>query len=329
VPLQRSRTRIREQRACRRQASLDYMRRTAPTYMFTQHPQHTYIHRHTHAHTHTQATCEIHAHVYTANVYHDLLQLTSSMHKAKDKGHRAHGQKEIMHTYGPKSTPIAQGLVEDINAMHVYGRSSAPIAQELVYDINAPHALELRESKPKAMHAYGRSSAPIVQGLVYDINAPHAFGLREPKPKAMHAYGRNSAPIAQGLVYDITPLCRHATIDKERHCVTQTTHHTIQEDTVEGGAAAMDSLRFVEEAGAVQDMAERNLAAEWTVLTTGSAMDNKRVPGFVPPPLPPTPSRRLKSVLPPWRPKCHTTVVTPTTMECSAMIIVDKGPNKG
>jgi len=285
------------------------------------------------------------------------------MHKAKDKGHRAHGQKEIMHTYGPKSTPIAQGLVEDINAMHVYGRSSAPIAQELVYDINAPHALELRESKPKAMHAYGRSSAPIaqelvydinaphtlglreskpkamhaygrssapiVQGLVYDINAPHAFGLREPKPKAMHAYGRNSAPIAQGLVYDITPLCRHATIDKERHCVTQTTHHTIQEDTVEGGAAAMDSLRFVEEAGAVQDMAERNLAAEWTVLTTGSAMDNKRVPGFVPPPLPPTPSRRLKSVLPPWRPKCHTTVVTPTTMECSAMIIVDKGPNKG
>ena len=83
--------------------------------MFTQHPQHTYKHHRTHAHTHIQATCDIHAHVYTANVYYELLQLTSSMHKAKDKGHRAHGQKEIMHAYGPKSTPIAQGLVEDIN----------------------------------------------------------------------------------------------------------------------------------------------------------------------------------------------------------------------
>ena len=34
------------------------------------------------------------------------------------------------------------------------------------------------------------------------------------------------------------------------------------------------------------------------------------------------------AVLPPWRPKCHTTAVTPTTMECSAMTIIDKGPNK-
>ena len=32
---------------------------------------------------------------------------------------------------------------------------------------------------------------------------------------------------------------------------------------------------------------------------------------------------------PPWRPKCHTTVVTPTKMECSVMIIIDTGPNKG
>jgi len=103
------------------------------------------------------------------------------MHKIKDTGHRANGQKEIMHAYGPKSTPIAQGLVENINAMHAYGRSSAPIAQGLVYDINAPHAFGLRDSKPNAMHAYGRSSAPIAQGLVYDINARHAFGLRESK----------------------------------------------------------------------------------------------------------------------------------------------------
>ena len=69
------------------------------------------------------------------------------MHKAKEKGHRAHGQNKIMHAYGPKSTPIAQGLVTDINAKHAYGPSSAPIAQGLVYDINAPHAFGLRESK--------------------------------------------------------------------------------------------------------------------------------------------------------------------------------------
>jgi len=42
---------------------------------------------------------------------------------------------------------------------------------------------------------------------------------------------------------------------------------------VEGGAATMDRLRFVEEAGAAQDVAERNLAAEWAVLTTGSAIN--------------------------------------------------------
>ena len=54
------------------------------------------------------------------------------MHKAKDKGYRAHGPKEIIHAYGPKSTFIAQGLVEDVNAIYAYGRSSAPIAQGLV-----------------------------------------------------------------------------------------------------------------------------------------------------------------------------------------------------
>jgi len=58
-----------------------------------QHPQHTYIHRHTHAHTHTRVTCEIHAHARAAIVYYDSLQLTSSMHEAKEKGHRAHGKK--------------------------------------------------------------------------------------------------------------------------------------------------------------------------------------------------------------------------------------------
>jgi len=41
------------------------------------------------------------------------------MHEAKEKGNK------IMHAYGPKSTPIAQGLVEDINAKHAYGPRSA------------------------------------------------------------------------------------------------------------------------------------------------------------------------------------------------------------
>jgi len=124
------------------------------------------------------------------------LQLTSSIHKAKDKGHRAHGQKAIKHAYRPKSAPVTQGLVEDINVIHTYGRGSAPMAQGVVHDINAPHAFGLRESKPNAMHAYRRSSAPITQGLVYDINTPHAFGLRESK----RTYGSVSTPIPQGLV---------------------------------------------------------------------------------------------------------------------------------
>jgi len=171
----------------------------AKIYSVTAHPQHTYTQRPTHALTHIQVTCAIHAHAHTAIVYYDSLQLTSSMHKTKDKGQRAHGQKEIMHAYGPTSTPIAQGLVEDINAMHAYGRTSAPIAQGLVYDINASHAFGLRESKPNAMHAYGRSSAPIAQGLVYDINAPHAFELRDSKPNAMHAYYDINAPHVFGL----------------------------------------------------------------------------------------------------------------------------------
>ena len=94
----------------------------------------TYIHTPPHTRTHTHTGNMRNAHAHTAIVYYDSLQLTSSMHKAKDKGHRAHGQKEIMQAYGPKSTPIAQGLVEDINAMHAYGRSSSPIAQGLVYD---------------------------------------------------------------------------------------------------------------------------------------------------------------------------------------------------
>jgi len=144
-------------RGLRKQASLAYTRRTAPADSVTEHPQHTYIHRHTHAHTHIWVTSEIHAHAHTAIVYYYFLQLTSSMHEAKDKGHRAHRQKDIMHAYGPKSTPIAQGLVEDINALYAYGRSSAPIAQGLVYDINASHAFGLRESK----RTYGSVSTPI------------------------------------------------------------------------------------------------------------------------------------------------------------------------
>ena len=91
------------------------------------------------------------------------------MHEAKEKGYRAMGKIKIMHAYGPKSIPIAQGLVEDINVKHAYGPSSVPIlaAHGLVYDINSPHAFGLRESK----RTYWSGSTPIAQGLVEIINA--------------------------------------------------------------------------------------------------------------------------------------------------------------
>jgi len=36
--------------------------------------------------------------------------------RGEEKGHRAYEQNEIMHAYGPESSPRAQGLVQDINA---------------------------------------------------------------------------------------------------------------------------------------------------------------------------------------------------------------------
>ena len=53
------------------------------------------------------------------------------------------------------------------------------------------------------------------------------------------------------------------------------------EDTVEGGEVAIHRLRLVEEAGAAQDVAERNMTAEWAALTTGSAI-SKTIPVGVP-----------------------------------------------
>ena len=86
-----------------------------------------------------------------------------------------------MHAYWPKSTPIAKGLVEDINAMHAYGRSSAPIAQGLVYDINALHAFWLRELK----RTYGSVSTTIAQGLVEIINAKGKKIVMSPKAQGL------------------------------------------------------------------------------------------------------------------------------------------------
>jgi len=91
------------------------------------------------------------------------------------------GKKKIMHAYGPKSTPIAQGLVEDINVKHAYGPSSVPIVQGLVYDINAPHAFGLRESK----RTYGSVSTPIAQVLVEIINAKDTTMVMSPKSQGL------------------------------------------------------------------------------------------------------------------------------------------------
>ena len=127
-----------------KQARLAYTMRTVPAHSVAAPAP--YIHTSQHTHSHTRVTCEIHAHAHAAPLYYDPLQQTSSMCKAKDKAHGAHGQKEIMHAYGPKSTPIAQGLVEDINALHAFwlresqrtcGSVSTPIAQGLVEIINA------------------------------------------------------------------------------------------------------------------------------------------------------------------------------------------------
>jgi len=122
------------------------------------------------------------------------------MYEAKEKGHRAHGQNKIMHACGPKSTPIAQGLVEDINAKHAYGPRSAPIAQGLVYDINASHAFGLRKLK----RTYGFVSTPIAQGLVEIINTKDTKMVMSPK--------------AQGLVsnthHSKTCMVKHCTHDR-------------------------------------------------------------------------------------------------------------------
>jgi len=168
-------------RGVRKKASLAYTSRRAPADSVIELLQHTYIHCHTHAHTHREITSEIHAHAHIAIVFYDSLQLTSSMHKAKERGHRAHGQNIIMHACGPKSTLIAQGLVEDINAKHAYRPRSAPIAQGLVYDINAHHTFGLRELKS----IYGFVSPPIAQGLVEIINTQDTKMVMSPKTQGL------------------------------------------------------------------------------------------------------------------------------------------------
>ena len=60
----------------------------------------------------------------------------------------------------------------------------------------------------------------------------------------------------------------------------------VSEDTVEEGESVMDSLRLVEETGAVQDVEERNMTAEWASLTTGSAISTTiqvGIPTLAPP----------------------------------------------
>jgi len=156
------------------------------TTSYTRTLLHTHTHTHTgnpHAHTRTRVTSKTHAHANATIACYDSLQLTNSTQEAKGKEYRANGQDKIMHAYGLKSTPIAQGLVSEINAKHAYGPRSTTIAQGLVYDINAAHG------QNKIMHAYGLRTTPITQGLVIHINAEHVYG-----PSSTH--------IAQGLVYD-------------------------------------------------------------------------------------------------------------------------------
>ena len=82
------------------------------------------MHRHTHAHTHTGLTSETHAHAHTAIVYYGSLQRPAARKKPKKRATEPTGKKKMMHAYGLKSTPMAQGLVKDINAKHACGPNS-------------------------------------------------------------------------------------------------------------------------------------------------------------------------------------------------------------
>ena len=121
------------------------------------------------------------------------------------------------------------------------------------------------------MYAYGRSSVPITRELVYEINAPHVFGLRKSKPKPSlytKSYGNNSPHHhGHGQQNDVFSWANSLS------CISHPyTRRLNSEDTVEGGAVAMDRFQLVEEAGAAEDVAERNMTAEWAALTTGSAI---------------------------------------------------------
>jgi len=68
-----------------------------------------------------------------------------------------------------------------MNVKHTYGPRSAPIAQGLVYDINSTHTFGLRDLK----RTYGFVSTPIAQGLVEIINAKDTKMLMSPKAQGL------------------------------------------------------------------------------------------------------------------------------------------------
>jgi len=227
--------------------------------------------------------------------------------------------------------------------MHTYGRRSAPISQGLVYDINTPHAFGVRQSKPNAIHTYGRGSPPITQGLVSDINTPHVFGLRDSKPNVMVDYGRNSTLMTQGLVYDINSP--HALGLRESKRTYGTVHTPISQGLVAIINAQDQKLWCLQKP---KDFWTTHIMVKNTswrpAHLTGWSGEKRRSDRTL---VPRSRKRRFwmrqitqrylspprKTIpvggFPPLRPKFHTTIVTPTKMECSVMIIIDKGPNKG
>ena len=212
-----------------------------------------------------------------------------------------------------------QGLVYDINASHVFGlreskpkamhaqgRSSGTIAQGLVSAINAPHVSGLRELKPKGMHAYRSSSAPITQGLVHGINAPHVFGLRESKRNC----GPVSIPTAQGLLVAImhTKAKYIVTVQKAQGLVGNTHHdekHMLTNYTLDrmSGAKAVKQSNSGATPKKITSLDETNHAA---VSLTPTEDDSTR-----------------------WVSTFAPLTLLKAASKHAAMIIIDKGPNKG
>jgi len=175
-------------------ARLAYTRRTVPAHSVAAPAPYIHTSRHTHSHTHTgnmrntcaRACCTFILRSFATNQQHVQSQRQGAQ-SPRAKTNNAYLRVKV-HTYSPRA--------EDINAMHAYGRSSTPIAQGLVYDINALYAFWLRESQ----RTYGSVSTPIAQGLVEIINAKGEKMVMSPKAQGFVSNMKKNACLSVALM---------------------------------------------------------------------------------------------------------------------------------